>query len=166
MSICFCKQQLLLAKINRVDSFPFDFEPNGIPFGSKSKWKLSMLFILANHSCCLQKQMDIELQVKRLYSLVRLDSRIWKRASSENVSIYFASCPNFRVVTESDCWSVGPTSRTVLSEKIIHQSSLIKLTVHIENLQRVSELNLDSYWFCKIPISYYLGYRSWLFCML
>ena len=23
------------------DSFPFDFEPNGIPFGSKSKGKLS-----------------------------------------------------------------------------------------------------------------------------
>ena len=26
---------------NRGDSFPFDFEPNGIPFGSKSKGKLS-----------------------------------------------------------------------------------------------------------------------------
>ena len=26
---------------DRVDSFPFDFEPNGIPFGSKSKGKLS-----------------------------------------------------------------------------------------------------------------------------
>ena len=25
----------------RGDSFPFDFEPNGIPFGSKSKGKLS-----------------------------------------------------------------------------------------------------------------------------
>ena len=24
------------------DSFPFDFEPNGIPFGSKSKGKLSL----------------------------------------------------------------------------------------------------------------------------
>ena len=26
---------------DRDDSFPFDFEPNGIPFGSKSKGKLS-----------------------------------------------------------------------------------------------------------------------------
>ena len=26
---------------DRGDSFPFDFEPNGIPFGSKSKGKLS-----------------------------------------------------------------------------------------------------------------------------
>ena len=26
---------------NRGDSFPFDFEPNGISFGSKSKGKLS-----------------------------------------------------------------------------------------------------------------------------
>ena len=24
---------------DRGDSFPFDFEPNGFPFGSKSKWK-------------------------------------------------------------------------------------------------------------------------------
>ena len=27
----------------RGDSFPFDFDPNGIPFGSKSKGKLSLL---------------------------------------------------------------------------------------------------------------------------
>ena len=27
---------------DRGDSFPFDFEPNGIPFGSKSKGKLSL----------------------------------------------------------------------------------------------------------------------------
>ena len=26
---------------DRGDSFPFDFDPNGIPFGSKSKGKLS-----------------------------------------------------------------------------------------------------------------------------
>ena len=26
---------------DRSDSFPFDFEPNGIPFGSKSKGELS-----------------------------------------------------------------------------------------------------------------------------
>ena len=26
---------------DRGDSFPFDFEPNGVPFGSKSKGKLS-----------------------------------------------------------------------------------------------------------------------------
>ena len=26
---------------DRGDSFPFDFEPNGIPFGSKSKRKMS-----------------------------------------------------------------------------------------------------------------------------
>ena len=26
---------------DRGDSFPFDFEPNGIPFGTKSKGKLS-----------------------------------------------------------------------------------------------------------------------------
>jgi len=26
---------------DRADSFPFDFEPNGNPFGSKSKGKLS-----------------------------------------------------------------------------------------------------------------------------
>ena len=26
---------------DRGDSFPFDFEPNGFSFGSKSKWKLS-----------------------------------------------------------------------------------------------------------------------------
>ena len=26
---------------DRGDSFPFDFEPNGVPFGSKSKRKLS-----------------------------------------------------------------------------------------------------------------------------
>ena len=27
---------------DRSDSFPFDFEPNGIPFGSKLKRKLSL----------------------------------------------------------------------------------------------------------------------------
>ena len=26
---------------DRGDSFPFNFEPNGVPFGSKSKWKVS-----------------------------------------------------------------------------------------------------------------------------
>ena len=30
-----------LMAYDRGGSFPFDFEPNEIPFGSKSKWKLS-----------------------------------------------------------------------------------------------------------------------------
>ena len=33
---------------DRDDSFPFDFEPNGVPFGSKSKEKLSPLYIPFN----------------------------------------------------------------------------------------------------------------------
>ena len=31
------------------------------------------------------------------------------------------------------------------ANKCMHQSSLIKLTVHIKNLHRVTELNLDPY---------------------
>ena len=31
----------IVLPLNTIDSFPFDFEPNGFPFGSKSKGKLS-----------------------------------------------------------------------------------------------------------------------------
>ena len=30
----------ILVRYDRGDSFPFDFEPNGVPFGSKSKGKM------------------------------------------------------------------------------------------------------------------------------
>ena len=47
---------------DRSDSFPFDFEPNGFPFGSKSKgtvtrekkWKHSFLSIRATNAKSLQ----------------------------------------------------------------------------------------------------------------
>ena len=50
--------------------------------------------------------------------------------------------------------------------KCMHQSSLIKVTVCIENLPRVTEFDLGSYQFIKIPLSHYIGYRSRLFSML
>ena len=46
------------------------------------------------------------------------------------------------------------------------QSSLIKLTVRIENLHRVTELDLDLHRYSQISLSHSLGYRSRLFCML
>ena len=50
--------------------------------------------------------------------------------------------------------------------KCMHLSSLIQMTVRIENLHRVTELDLGLYRYSKIPPCHYLGYRSWLFCML
>ena len=42
---------------DRSDSFPFDFEPNGFPFGSKSKGKLSLR--------------SYSIQIERKYSLLK-----------------------------------------------------------------------------------------------
>ena len=49
------------------------------------------------------------------------------------------------------------------ANKYMHQLSLIKLPVHIENLHRVTKLNYNPYRYCKIPLNHYLGHRSWLF---
>ena len=46
------------------------------------------------------------------------------------------------------------------ANKCMHQSSLIKLTVHTENLHLVTELNFNLYRYSKFPQSHYLGYRS------
>ena len=46
---------------DRSDSFPFDFQPNGIPFGAKSKGKLSV------------RSYPIQYERKRKYSFLSVD---------------------------------------------------------------------------------------------
>ena len=49
---------------DRDDSFPFDFEPNGIPFGSKSKGRLS------------PRSYPIQYERKMKYSFISLLTRV------------------------------------------------------------------------------------------
>ena len=54
---------------DRGDSFPFDFKPNGIPFGSKSKGKMS------------PRSYPIQYERKWKHSFLRVYSRVMERAS-------------------------------------------------------------------------------------
>ena len=51
---------------DRGDSFPFDFDPNEDPFGSKSKGKLS------------PRSYPIQCESKWKYSFLSVEARVWK----------------------------------------------------------------------------------------
>ena len=51
-------------------------------------------------------------------------------------------------------------SKLAQANKCIYQSSVMKITVRIENFPQVTELNMGLCRLSKIPSSHYLGYRS------
>ena len=81
------------------------------------------------------------------------------------LNIYsWSRAPSLLVVKVSDCWSVGPSLRTGLSEWMY--TSVILDADNYRNLPRVTELDLGICRFSKISLSHFLGYSSWLPCML
>ena len=58
---------------DRGESFPFDFEPNEIPFGSKSKGKLSPYPIQCERKCKYSFLSVVDSRIKKLKSVAVLD---------------------------------------------------------------------------------------------
>ena len=58
---------------DRGDSFPFNYEPNGIPFGSKSKGELS------------PRSYPIQYERKRKYSFLSADNDVFKPSHNREI---------------------------------------------------------------------------------
>ena len=67
---------------DRGDRFPLDFEPNGIPFGSESKGKLS------------PRSYPIQCERSWKHSFISVHSRGWGRGSSNFLHQHFQTFYN------------------------------------------------------------------------
>ena len=69
------------------DSFPFDFEPNGIPFGSKSKGKLS------------PRSYPIQYERKWKYSFLSVETKRYMLNVNETCTAYASTTGRWTQVT-------------------------------------------------------------------
>ena len=133
---------------DRGDSFPFDFEPNGIPFGSKSKGKLS------------PRSYPIQFERKWKYSFLSVETRqplgvvfpVWRKIPAGSIALCDI-CPSEWLLSGWHCsgWHIRAATRGSFWWQIAPQHlALYDYSLRLHSLHSGDDIRLPV---CVISIS-------------